>query len=49
MSSRGVTHFRNLVTEKIDKKLTFLKNGAGISEKDTPKFFTNYNQKKGTT
>jgi chromosome partitioning protein len=39
MSSRGVTHFRNLVTEKIDKKLTFLKNGAGISEKDTPKSY----------
>jgi chromosome partitioning protein len=36
MSSRGVTHFRNLVTEKIDKKLAFLKTGAGISDEDTP-------------
>jgi chromosome partitioning protein len=36
MSSRGVTHFRNLVAEKIDKKLAFLKVGAGISDKDTP-------------
>jgi len=39
MSSRGVTHFRNLVTEKIDKKLAFLKIGAGISDKDTPKSY----------
>ena len=36
MSSRGVTHFRKLVTEKIDKKLTFLRNGAVISDKETP-------------
>jgi chromosome partitioning protein len=36
MSSRGVTHFRKLVTEKIDKKLAFLKAGAGISDADTP-------------
>lgn len=36
MSSRGVTHFRRLVTEKIDKKLAFLKVGAGISDEDTP-------------
>jgi hypothetical protein len=39
MSSRGVTHFRNLVTDKIDKKLAFLKVGAGISDKDTPKAY----------
>jgi chromosome partitioning protein len=39
MSSRGVTHFRNLVTEKIDGKLTFLKQSAGISAKDTPKAY----------
>ena len=39
MSSRGVTHFRKLVTEKIDKKLAFLKVGAGISAKDTPKAY----------
>jgi chromosome partitioning protein len=40
MSSRGVTHFRKLVTDKIDKKLTFLKAGAGISDTDTPKSYT---------
>lgn len=39
MSSRGVTHFRNLVKEKIDKKLAFLKLGAGISVTDTPKSY----------
>ena len=39
MSSRGVTHFRKLVTEKIDKKLAFLKAGAGISDQDTPKSY----------
>lgn len=39
MSSRGVTHFRNLVTEKIDRKLEFLKSAAGISAKDTPKSY----------
>jgi chromosome partitioning protein len=39
MSSRGVTHFRNLVTNKIDKKLSFLKVGAGISAEDTPKSY----------
>jgi chromosome partitioning protein len=39
MSSRGVTHFRRLVTEKIDNKLAALKQGAGISEKDTPKAY----------
>ena len=36
MSGRGVTHFRKLVTDKIDKKLAFLKVGAGISATDTP-------------
>lgn len=39
MSSRGVTHFRNLVTEKIDKKLEFLHKGAGISPQETPKTY----------
>jgi chromosome partitioning protein len=39
MSSRGVTHFRKLVTEKIDKKLAFLKTGAGISQAETPKAY----------
>lgn len=36
MSSRGVTHFRRLVTEKIDNKLEFLRNGAGISATNVP-------------
>ena len=36
MSSRGVTHFRRLVTEKIDKKLKFLRNGSGVAPKDVP-------------
>jgi len=36
MSSRGVTHFRQLVTEKIDNKLEFLRKGAGISAKSVP-------------
>lgn len=39
MSSRGVTHFRKLVIEKIDNKLEFLKKGAGISVKDTPRAY----------
>lgn len=39
MSSRGVTHFRNLVTEKIDKKLAFLRAGAGISDEETPRSY----------
>ena len=36
MSTRGVTHFRTLVTEKIDKKLEFLRTNSGISMNDTP-------------
>lgn len=40
MSSRGVTHFRNLVTHKIDKKLEFLRTGASVSEKDVPKAYS---------
>jgi chromosome partitioning protein len=39
MSSRGVYAFRRLVSEKIDIKLEFLKKGAGIAAKDTPKSF----------
>lgn len=39
LSSRGVTHFKNLVTEKIDKKLAFLRDSSGISVADTPKAF----------
>ena len=36
MSSRGVTHFRNLVRNKIDAKLTFLRQAANISDANTP-------------
>lgn len=36
MSSRGVTHFRSLVTNKIDKKLEFLRTGSSIADKDVP-------------
>lgn len=36
MSSRGVTHFRHLVQNKIDAKLSFLKQSAGISDENTP-------------
>jgi len=39
MSSRGVTHFRHLVSEKIDKKLEFLRSGAGVAPKDVPKAY----------
>jgi chromosome partitioning protein len=39
ISSRGVTHFRNLVKTKIDDKLTFLKNGARVSDDDTPEHY----------
>jgi chromosome partitioning protein len=36
ISSRGVTHFRNLVQTKIDDKLAFLKSSARITAADTP-------------
>ena len=32
ISSRGVTHFRNLVQTKVDAKLAFLKNNASVSD-----------------
>jgi len=47
LSSRGVTHFKNLVTEKIDKKLSFLKDAAGITETDVPKAFVPTTQLAG--
>jgi chromosome partitioning protein len=40
MSSRGVTHFRNLVIHKIDKKLEFLRTGASVADKDVPKAYS---------
>lgn len=36
MSSRGVTHFRTLVTNKIDSKLEFLRKGSSVADKDVP-------------
>ncbi|MEI7143735.1 AAA family ATPase [Pectobacterium brasiliense] len=36
MSSRGVTHFRALVENKIDRKLEFLRTGASVADKDVP-------------
>jgi chromosome partitioning protein len=39
MSSRGVTHFKNLVTQKIDNKLESLRNGANIREDNVPKSY----------
>ena len=40
MSSRGVTHFRKLVNEKIDKKLSFLRSGAGVADEDVPSAYS---------
>ncbi|MGA1854984.1 AAA family ATPase [Azospirillum sp. 11R-A] len=39
ISSRGVTHFRNLVTKKIDGRLSYLRETARIPEADIPKNF----------
>jgi chromosome partitioning protein len=39
MSSRGVTHFKNLVMNKLDNKLEFLRNGASIRETEIPKSY----------
>jgi chromosome partitioning protein len=39
ISSRGVTHFRNLVQTKIDSKLEFLKTNSRVSSADTPRSF----------
>ena len=39
LSSRGVTHFRNLVQNKIDAKLAYLKTSARVSDADTPENF----------
>lgn len=36
MSSRGVTHFRSLVAEKIDRKLDFLRSGANVADEEVP-------------
>jgi chromosome partitioning protein len=39
LSSRGVTHFRNLVTNKIDSKLAYLQSSAQVPASDVPKNF----------
>ena len=39
LSSRGVTHFRNLVQTKIDGKFRVSKNQCSITDSDTPKNF----------
>ena len=40
MSTRGVTHFRTLVSEKIDGKLEYLRTVAGVSDQDVPDSYT---------
>jgi chromosome partitioning protein len=40
MSSRGVTHFRHLVTQKLDTRLEFLRTGASIPDMDVPKNYS---------
>jgi chromosome partitioning protein len=39
LSSRGVTHFRNLVHNKIDGKLDYLRTSARLSDSDVPQNF----------
>jgi chromosome partitioning protein len=39
VSSRGVTHFRNLVQDKIDKKLEYLRTSARVPDSDVPRNF----------
>nr|WP_312969960.1 AAA family ATPase [Pseudomonas sp.] len=39
MSTRGVTHFRNLVTRKIDQKLEYLRSTAPIASAEVPKAY----------
>jgi chromosome partitioning protein len=39
VSSRGVTHFRNLVQNKIDGKLAFLRSTAPVPDSDVPRNF----------
>ena len=40
MSTRGVTHFRKLVAEKIDGKLEYLRTVSGVSNEDVPRSYT---------
>jgi chromosome partitioning protein len=39
LSSRGVTHFRNLVQTKIDRKLEYLRTSARVPKGDIPRNF----------
>ena len=39
LSSRGVSHFRNLVQNKIDTKLAYLQSSAQVAPSDVPKNF----------
>ena len=39
LSSRGVSHFRNLVQNKIDTKLAYLRSSAQVPASDVPKNF----------
>lgn len=41
MSSRGVTHFKNLVRNKIDGRIEYLRKAAGIGSADTPESYVN--------
>lgn len=47
MSSRGVTHFRRLVHNKIDLKLEFLRNVAPIPKEDVPSCYVPNSQLAG--
>src|SRR5205085_7766107 len=47
MSSRGVTHFKNLVENKIDGKLNYLKGVAGVSATETPKSYVPHTKLAG--
>lgn len=40
MSTRGVTHFRNLVADKIDGKLKYLRRDSGVSKEEVPRAYT---------
>ena len=40
MSTRGVTHFRKLIAEKIDGKLEYLRSVSGVSDQEVPDSYT---------
>lgn len=47
MSSRGVTHFRQLVLEKIDRKLEYLRTMAPIPPEDVPTAYVPHSRLAG--